>query len=100
MENKPHDCLFCRIISGAVPSTIVYKDDTVVAIQDKFPQAKVHLLIIPRHHWATINDIPEQELVVLSHPIQVARSLAQTHQIAEPGFRLAYNVNREGGQTI
>lgn len=94
------ECIFCKIVRKEIPSEIVHEDDAVVAIKDKFPQAKVHMLVVPRIHWTTINDIPEADLTIAPHMFKVARELARKNRIADTGYRLVFNVNREGGQTI
>ena len=95
-----NDCLFCKIVAKEIPAEIVFEDDKVVVIKDKFPQTHVHLLVLPRTHWATINGIPEADLGIMAHLYKVARGLAKKNQIADSGYRLVFNVNRNGGQTI
>ena len=94
------DCLFCRMAAGAFPADKEHEDDRVFAIRDIAPRAPVHVLIIPREHIASARDLAGQHAALLAHMIGVANSIAAGHDIAERGYRLAFNVGEEGGQTI
>ena len=94
------DCLFCKIIAGAIPTDFVYSDDQVVAFNDIYPKAPHHVLIVPRKHIATINDFTEEDTLLAGHMIQTARKLANKLGFAEPGYRLVFNCNADGGQLI
>ena len=93
------DCLFCKIVNGNLPADRVYEDDHVVAFWDANPVAPVHILIVPREHIATLNDIPADN-GILSHVGQVASKIAGMFGVAESGYRVFINVNKGGGQVI
>ena len=94
------DCVFCKIASGEIPSTIVYQDEQVIAFHDINPQAPKHLLIIPRKHVPTIAHLSEAESSLIGHMISVANQLAKMEGVAESGYRLVVNCGREGGQLV
>jgi histidine triad (HIT) family protein len=94
------DCLFCRIIRGEIPATIVHQDDTLVAISDINPQAPLHLLIMPRQHIATINDLTPADDGLVGSMFRTAAALAQQRGYAERGYRTVFNCNSEAGQTV
>ena len=93
-------CLFCSIADHSVPGDIVYEDDDVLAFRDIAPQAPCHILIIPKHHIATLNDIEAGDAALLGHMIVIARQIAAAEGLAENGFRLNFNCNAHGGQTV
>lgn len=95
-----HDCLFCRIVAGEVPSTRVYEDDVVFAFEDINPQAPVHVVIVPKKHIATLNDLEDGDEAMTGRLIHVAARIARDRGIAEGGYRTVFNVNRDGGQVI
>jgi len=93
------DCLFCKIAAGAIPSTQVYHDDTVIAIEDINPQAPTHLLVMPRAHHANIGDLSDaSEAALLARLIEVATKLGREH--GNNGYRLVMNTGADGGQTV
>lgn len=94
------NCLFCKIVAGQIPADKVFEDDQVVAFRDIDPQAPIHLLIIPRKHIATLNDITGEDSALLGHIHQVAVKLAHEFNIAEAGYRLVTNCNNDGGQAV
>jgi histidine triad (HIT) family protein len=94
------DCLFCKIVNRELPADIVYEDDELVAFNDISPQAPTHILIIPKKHLATVNDLTEAEINLPGALVLRARALAAEKGIAEPGYRLIFNCNRGGGQTV
>lgn len=94
------DCLFCAIVDQTIPADIVYQDDKVVAFRDVNPQAPTHILVIPKQHIPTINDMTEDQSSLLGHMIFIAKSIAAEQGFAEDGFRLAMNCNNDGGQTV
>ncbi|WP_299231863.1 histidine triad nucleotide-binding protein [uncultured Halomonas sp.] len=93
-------CLFCKIINREIPAEIVFEDDQVVAFEDINPQAPTHLLIIPRKHVATLNDIEEGDLALVGRLQFTAARLAQERGFAEEGYRVVMNCNDQGGQTV
>ncbi|ANY68591.1 histidine triad nucleotide-binding protein [Paenibacillus sp. BIHB 4019] len=94
------DCIFCKIVEGTLPSTKVYESDTVVAFQDIKPEAPVHILIIPKKHIATMNDVTAVDDTIMAELFTAARQIAIELGIAESGYRLINNVNSDGGQLV
>ncbi|MGM0602131.1 MAG: histidine triad nucleotide-binding protein [Bacillota bacterium] len=94
------DCLFCKIAAGKMDTDFVYEDEKVVAFSDINPQAPVHLLIVPKQHISTINDISENDRELIGHVYQVAAKLAEKNDIAESGYRIVSNCGDDGGQTV
>ncbi|MEA1921830.1 MAG: histidine triad nucleotide-binding protein [Pseudomonadota bacterium] len=94
------DCLFCKIIKGEIPSDKVYEDETVYAFKDINPKAPVHLLIIPKKHYPTLNDLPDDEMEIIAHIHCVMKKLALEFGVAETGYRVLANINKEGGQVV
>ncbi|MCB1683952.1 MAG: histidine triad nucleotide-binding protein [Pseudomonadales bacterium] len=94
------DCLFCKIVNRELPADIVFEDDGFIAFNDISPQAPTHLLIIPKKHFATVNDLTVADIDVPGGLILRAKALAVEKGIAESGYRLIFNCNAEGGQTV
>lgn len=94
------DCLFCKIISGAIPSNRVYEDDDVFAFKDINPQAPTHVLIVPKKHIPSVASLTEADVAVAGKLITVAAGLADSLGIADRGYRLVVNAGEEGGQTV
>jgi len=93
-------CLFCRIIRGEVPSQVVYTDDLFVAFKDIRPQAPVHVLVCPKKHIPTLNDVQAEDNDLLAHIFQVAKKVAVQFGVHESGYRTVFNVNAGAGQTV
>jgi len=98
MDEADPKCLFCRIVAGELPADRVYEDDEVIAFKDIHPQAPFHCLIIPKAHVATLNDFLPEQAALLGRLLLTAKRIAGEHGL--PGYRVAMNVNREGGQVI
>lgn len=94
------DCLFCKIAAGEIPSEKVYEDKDILAFKDIHPKGPVHLLIIPKKHYSTLNDIPTADLPIVSKIHGVAQKLAKEHDVAETGYRTLVNTNRNSGQIV
>ncbi len=94
------DCIFCKIVSGGIPASLVYQDDRVIAIDDIDPKAPVHILIIPREHIASANELDDNNKDIVSHIFMVAAKLAKTKGIAQRGYRVINNCGVEGGQSV
>lgn len=94
------DCIFCDIIKKKRPAKIIYEDELAIAFEDVNPQALVHTLVIPKRHISTNLDLKEDDNVLIGHLFQVANKIARNKGIAERGFRLVMNCNRESGQTV
>lgn len=96
MEN----CIFCKIISGEIPCTKVYEDDMVLSFKDINPEAPVHVLIIPKKHISTLNEITEEDSKLISHILLVAKKIAKELGVSETGYRVVSNCGEDGGQTV
>lgn len=94
------DCIFCKIIAGDLPATKVYENDDVLAFHDIAPQAPVHVLIIPKKHIATMNDVTEEDGTYIAEIHRAAQIIAKELGIAESGYRLINNCGSDGGQVV
>jgi histidine triad (HIT) family protein len=93
-------CLFCRVISGEVPSRRVYEDESLVAFHDINPQAPVHVLVVPRKHVATLNDLQPEDSALVGDMMRRAAAIAKDLGIDARGYRTVFNCNREAGQSV
>ena len=93
-------CLFCKMVAGQVSVKPVYEDQDLVAINDINPQAPLHVLIIPRAHIASLNDLRTEHDTLVGSMIRRAAAIAKDHGYSERGFRTVFNTNREAGQTV
>jgi histidine triad (HIT) family protein len=94
------NCLFCRIASGEIPASLVYEDDELVVFNDINPQAPLHVLIIPRRHVATLNDIGAGDEGLIGRMVRTAARIAAEKGYAARGYRTVFNCNSEAGQTV
>ncbi len=94
------NCIFCKIINRDLPSEIVYEDEKVIAFKDINPQAPIHILICPKKHIETINDLEEGDKDIIGHIFLVAKKLAKDLNVDKRGYRVIVNCNKEGGQEI
>lgn len=94
------NCIFCDIVAGNIPATLIYQDELVIAFDDISPQAPQHKLIIPRKHLATLNDLQPEDTQLAGHMIQTAQRLAKELNIAQSGYRIIMNCNADGGQIV
>ncbi len=94
------DCLFCKMVSGAIKPDTVYEDDDILAFRDIHPQAPVHVLIIPKRHITTLNDVADSDALLMGRLLLVAKRIAKEMEIAEPGYRAVISCNRGGGQSV
>ncbi|KTD33121.1 HIT family hydrolase [Legionella nautarum] len=93
-------CLFCKIVSGEIPATVVFEDPEIMVIRDIKPQAPTHLLILPKQHIATINDTDSKDEQLLGHMILMGKKMAKAEKLSDDGYRLVFNVNSGGGQEV
>lgn len=93
------DCIFCRIIAGEAPATVVHRDERVIAIEDLRPQAPTHLLVIPHRHVPRVTDLGPADGDLLAGLVSAATRLARARGL-EDGFRLVVNNGPGGGQTV
>ena len=94
------DCLFCKIRDGQIPAKVVYKDERCLAFEDINPQAPTHVLFIPLDHIPTVNDLTTEHREQVGHLFIAAAKLATERGIADSGYRLVMNTNRDAGQTV
>lgn len=94
------DCVFCKIIAGSIPASIVYQDDRLVVVNDINPQAATHVLVVPRRHIATLNDLSEQDDDLVGEMIRRAAAIARERGHADHGYRTVFNCNADAGQTV
>jgi histidine triad (HIT) family protein len=94
----PDDCVFCRIARGEIPATIVAESATCLAFRDLNPEAPVHVLVIPRAHFASLNEVKTPQ--VFADVMQMAVEVATKERIAQSGYRVVLNTNADGGQTV
>jgi len=94
------DCIFCQIASGKIPADIVYEDQEIIAFRDINPKAPVHLLIIPRKHITSLDQMKESDSALVGRMVAIANKLAGGEGVAEKGYRLALNCGKEGGQLV
>jgi len=92
--------VFAKIINGELPADIVYRDDLVTCFRDINPAAPTHILIVPNKPIPTVNDLEEGDRELAGHMVLVARKLAAEEGVAEDGYRLIMNCNRDGGQEV
>jgi len=93
-------CIFCRIVAGEAPATVIYKDDLVTVIRDLRPQAPLHVLVIPNEHIPSAADVDESHGALLGHMLVAARRVATQEGVAASGYRLVFNVGRGAGQSV
>lgn len=94
------DCLFCKIVAKQIPAQLVHEDAEVVAFDDIHPAAPVHVLVVPRKHLATLNDVGPADEAVLGKLLTVAAKVARDRGIAESGWRTTVNVGRDAHQLV
>lgn len=94
------DCLFCRIVAGELNADVVHKTDTVVAFRDINPKAPTHVLIVPRKHIATINDLAPADAAIVGGLFLAARDIAESAGLSDDGYRVVMNCNEGAGQTV
>ena len=93
-------CLFCQIISRELNATIVYEDDRILAFNDINPQAPTHVLIVPRRHIASLNELTEDDDQIVGELVRRAALIAKSKGVSASGFRTVFNTNRDAGQTV
>ena len=92
--------VFEMILNKEIESEIIYEDDVIFSIQDINPVARIHLLIIPKKRINTINNLSDEDTLLVGKMIQVAKDLAKKYEIDDSGYRLIFNTNDDGGQTV
>ena len=94
------DCLFCKIIKHEIPASIVYEDDHVLAFNDINPQGPTHVLVVPKRHIPSLNDLAPGDDQVVGEVVRRAAAIAAERGISAGGFRTVFNTNRDAGQTV
>jgi len=94
------DCIFCKIAAGDIDANIIYQSDELVGFRDLNPQAPTHVLIIPRRHISTINDINESDAELIGQLFVAAKEIAAQEGLSEPGYRVTMNCNAGAGQSV
>ena len=94
------DCLFCKIIKREIPASIVYEDDRVLAFNDINPQAPAHVLVIPKRHIESLNELAPGDDAIVGELVRRAAAIAKERGISAGGFRIVFNTNRDAGQTV
>ncbi len=92
------DCLFCKMVAGAIKPNVVFEDENILAFRDISPQAPVHILIIPKHHIPTLNELDDTLIAV--QLLQTAVKLAKQEGLSDTGYRTVFNCNKHGGQEV
>jgi histidine triad (HIT) family protein len=93
-------CLFCKIIRREIPASIVYEDDRILAFNDINPQAPTHVLVVPKRHIESLNELTEGDDSIVGELVRRAASIAMERGTAESGFRTVFNTNHDAGQTV
>ncbi len=94
------ECLFCRIIKGEIPCTKVYEDEMVFSFKDIDPKAPVHVLVLPKKHISSLNEVTKDDSEIIAHIFMVIEKLAKELGISESGYRVVSNCGEDGGQSV
>ena len=92
------DCIFCRIIKGEIPSAKVYEDKFVYAFNDREPMAPVHVIVVPKQHYATLNDLDNKD--IWFSMLKAAQEVAKIKGVDKSGYRIAVNCGKDGTQVV
>ena len=98
MENE--DCIFCKITNNEIPTEFLFEDDQLVVFKDINPLAPIHLLLVPKKHIRSINDLENSDTTIVSDLIMTARDMAEKMSVNKSGYRLFFNVEKGGGQEV
>jgi histidine triad (HIT) family protein len=94
------DCLFCKIVAGDIPASIVHQDEHLVAFRDINPQAPMHVLIVPRRHVSSLNELSETDDQLVGEMVRRGAAIATDHGHRDRGYRTVFNCNADAGQTV
>jgi histidine triad (HIT) family protein len=97
---KNMDCAFCKIVKKELAADVVYEDDSILAFHDIRPLALIHVLIIPKKHIESVNDLSEKDGELIGHMVVIAKKIAQDLQTSEKGYKLLFRVGEWGGQEV
>lgn len=93
-------CLFCKIVAGEIPAAKVYEDDRLIAFNDITPQAPMHVLVVPKQHIATLNDLSAADDGLIGSMVRAGAAIAKERGVDGPGFRTVFNCNAQAGQSV
>lgn len=93
-------CLFCKIIAGEIPASKVFEDDQLIAFNDINPQAPMHVLVVPKRHVSTLNDLSASDDGLIGAMVRRAAAIAKENGFDGPGYRTVFNCNGQAGQTV
>lgn len=94
------DCIFCKLANGDIPTNMVYEDDKVAAFRDMSPVTPVHILVVPKKHYASLEDVPMDEMDIIADIHRAIRKIADQEGFAENGYRIINNCGKDGGQEV
>ncbi len=94
------DCIFCKIAGGEMTADVIFEDDDVIAFRDISPKAPTHVLVIPRRHISTLNDLGESDVEIVARMVHAAQKIALQEGISDGGYRTVINCNTDGGQAV
>jgi len=94
------DCIFCKVAAHDVPARTVFENERLIAFHDLFPQAPTHILIIPKTHYTTLNDVPASDSALLGEMMSTATQIAKDIGVDESGYRVVMNCKKDGGQSV
>jgi histidine triad (HIT) family protein len=94
------DCLFCKIVAGEIPASVVHSDDRLIAFTDINPQAEVHILVVPREHYANVADVAAADPALVGAMVSAAGTIAAEQSGPDAGYRLVFNTGADAGQTV
>ena len=94
------DCLFCKIIAREIPASIVYEDDRILVFNDINPQAPTHVLVVPKRHIESLNELAPGDDGIVGEVVRRAAAIANDRGISAAGYRTVFNTNRDAGQTV
>ena len=100
MDEQMDECLFCKIVNNEIPCEIIFDNEHVLAFRDINPQAPSHLLIIPRKHISTLNELETEDVKLAGEILLTAKKLAKVEKIDQGGYRTVFNCNKDAGQTV
>lgn len=93
-------CLFCKVINKEIPTSFIYENDLVLAFNDISPQAPKHILIIPKVHIATLNDLNDDQTIIIGEMVKASKEIAKKQNFDQKGYRTVFNCNKDAGQTV
>jgi len=94
------ECIFCKIINKKIPADIIYEDNEVIAFKDNMPVAPVHILIIPKKHISSANNLEPEDKKLIGQLVLIAKKIANEQGVSKTGYRLVINVGKDAGQTV